>query len=59
MSTVIAWILVGVVTAGGRFAAPPEHLFPDRATCENVKRNIEDIASASQLRCVETKVLVK
>jgi hypothetical protein len=59
MSTITAWILVGIVTAGGRFGPPPEHLFPDRATCENVKRNIEEVASGSNLRCVETKVIVE
>ncbi len=59
MNTVAVWILVGVVNASGRFGPPPEHLFPDRAACENVKRNIEEVASASSLRCIETKVITK
>lgn len=58
MTTMIVYLLVGYVHWGsGGTAAPAYPAFPDKAACETIQRAIQDVATNSKLRCVETRIV--
>jgi len=58
MNTIVVYLLVGYVHwSSGGSAAPAYPAFPDKASCETVKSAIDDLASHTRLRCVETKIV--
>lgn len=57
MNTIIAWIIVGVVSTSGRTAPPTAERFPTKETCEVVLRATNDVATNSSLRCVQATVI--